>query len=289
MIQEFIENCTKSDAKRDFGLTTPESIIRYDNIAYGSFGEANLLDIYRPKEVSGNLPVFVNVHGGGYVYGSKEVYQYYCMSLAQRGFAVININYRLAPDYPFPTALEDVNAAFGWVLLNHETYGLDVNQIFMVGDSAGAQITSQYATMVSNPEYAALFPFEVTKVTLKGVCLNCGMYDLQKFVQDDNSEIRLAYWGEDPSAHGDIIRIFDYIKKNYPPAYIMTSNMDFLKDCAKPLYEHLQTLGVQSEYKLYGDDLDKLYHVFHIDIKSNIANQCNEEECNFLRSLISNE
>lgn len=288
-IHEFIQNCAKSDAKRDFGLTTPENITRYDNIAYGSYGDANLLDLYRPKDGIGKLPVIVNVHGGGYVYGSKEVYQYYAMSLAQRGFAVVNMNYRLAPEYPFPTALEDVNSAMGWVLQNLETYGFEVDQIFMMGDSAGAQIVSQYALIASNPEYAALFPFEIVKVTLQGVCLNCGMYDLQKFVQDDNTEIRCSYWGKDPSIHGEFLHNFDYINENYPPTYIMTSNMDFLRDCAKPLYELLQKLGVRSIYKLYGDELHKLYHVFHLDIRSNIANQCNEEECKFLKSLIPKE
>ena len=286
-IQEFIQNCTMSDTARDLGLTTPENIIRYDNIAYGPFQEANLLDVYRPKDCTDKLPVIVNVHGGGYVYGTKEVYQFYCMSLAQRGFAVVNINYRLAPDHPFPTALEDVNAAMKWLLTNHDTYQMNQDQIFMVGDSAGAQIVSQYATMVSNPEYAKLFPFEVAMVTIQGVCLNCGMYDMQRFVQDDNTEIRQAYWGKEPSVHGELVQVFQNITKNYPPAFIMTSNMDFLKDCAMPLYELLQTLGVKSVYQLYGNESDKLYHVFHVDIKSKIANQCNREECEFLRSLIT--
>ena len=54
------------DAKRDAGLTTPEDIERFDNIAYGSDPVWNLLDVYRPKEQKGKLPVIVNIHGGGY-------------------------------------------------------------------------------------------------------------------------------------------------------------------------------------------------------------------------------
>ena len=55
------------------------------------------LDVYRPKlNIKGKLPVIMSVHGGGWVYGDKDVYQWYCMNLAQRGFAVVNYSYRLA-------------------------------------------------------------------------------------------------------------------------------------------------------------------------------------------------
>lgn len=55
------------------------------------------------------IPVIVSVHGGGWGYGDKERYQYYCMSLAQQGFAVVNFSYRLASKYKFPAPLEDTN------------------------------------------------------------------------------------------------------------------------------------------------------------------------------------
>ena len=91
----------QGDKKRDKGLQTPLDIERKDNLSYGPYGKSNLLDVYYLKENAGKLPVIVNVHGGGWVYGTKEVYQFYCMSLAQRGFAVVNFNYRLAPARKF--------------------------------------------------------------------------------------------------------------------------------------------------------------------------------------------
>ena len=90
--------CTKSDTARDSGLTTPPEIQRFDDIQYGSDPKWNILDVYRPKSAADSLlPVIVSFHGGGWVYGDKEVYQFYCMDLAKRGFAVINYTYRLAP------------------------------------------------------------------------------------------------------------------------------------------------------------------------------------------------
>ena len=104
----------RGDNKRDAGLETPEDIRRYDDIAYGGDARWQVLDVYRPKNETGKLPVIVSVHGGGWVYGDKERYQYYCMSLAQHGFAVVNYTYRLAPKFKFPASLEDTNLVFRW-------------------------------------------------------------------------------------------------------------------------------------------------------------------------------
>lgn len=75
------------DDVRDAGLTTPPDIRRYDDIVYGPDSQIQKLDVYRPVEAGENkLPVIVSVHGGGWVYGDKERYQYYCMHPAQMGF-----------------------------------------------------------------------------------------------------------------------------------------------------------------------------------------------------------
>ena len=92
MISEVVKdiriNWKISDDKRDEGLTTPEDIIRFDNISYGPIGDANLLDIYHQKKVTKPQKTIISIHGGGWVYGSKEQYQFYGMRLAQRGFTL---------------------------------------------------------------------------------------------------------------------------------------------------------------------------------------------------------
>ena len=67
----------EGDRKRDAGLTTPESIQRYDDILYGTDTDWQILDVYRPKESDGKkLPVIVSIHGGGWVYGDKDCLLY---------------------------------------------------------------------------------------------------------------------------------------------------------------------------------------------------------------------
>ena len=100
-MSEYVRKSFKmNDEIRDAGLTTPADVVRYDDILYGSDEVWQRLDVYRPAEAEGKtLPVIVSVHGGGFVYGDKELYQYYCMNLAQKGFAVVNFTYRLAPEF----------------------------------------------------------------------------------------------------------------------------------------------------------------------------------------------
>ncbi|MBQ8264201.1 MAG: alpha/beta hydrolase [Oscillospiraceae bacterium] len=143
------KSIAKVDAKRNAGLKIPKDVDLREAIAYGSHG-MNTLDVNLPKGVE-NPPLIVNVHGGGYFYGGTEPYRYYCASLAQMGFAVVSFNYRLAPEFKFPTPLYDLNDVMAWCLAHADEYGFDTDNIFMVGDSAGAQIASQYAVICTNP------------------------------------------------------------------------------------------------------------------------------------------
>ena len=162
MVREMFQ---KADDVRDAGLTTPDDITRFDDIVYGEDIHFQRLDVYRPANAGEKmLPVIVSVHGGGWVYGDKERYQYYCMSLAQHGFSVVNFTYRLAPEYQFPAAIEDINLVIHWIFAHALQYGFDTEHIFGVGDSAGAHQLSLYTAISTNPEYAKDFDFRVPEV-----------------------------------------------------------------------------------------------------------------------------
>lgn len=70
-----------SDYLRDRGLTTPEDIVRVDDQRYGD-DAMQVFDVYYPRGTDAPLPTIISIHGGGYTYGTKETYQYYCMNLA---------------------------------------------------------------------------------------------------------------------------------------------------------------------------------------------------------------
>ena len=275
---------TKSDAKRDKGLTSPKDIIRRDDIQYCGDPVWNLLDVCYPTGTDRPLPAIVNIHGGGYVYGTKEAYQYYCMDLAQRGFAVVNFNYHLAPKHRFPMQLHEVNRVFEWMCDNATEYYIDLNNIFIVGESAGAHLTSQYSLMWADPDYAALFGIKVPKFRLAAIALNCGMYDA---IADGPLKLILKnvfrdYYGRNIAQYSDMLNIEGRIKSNYPPSYVMSSARDFLKHKCQPMAELLLSKGVPVEWKIYGEPSDKMAgHAFHCDIRYGLATRCNDDETAF--------
>lgn len=285
---KYRQGVAMGDAKQNEGLETPKNIVRFDNLAYGAYDDWNLLDVYRPKDAVGNLPVILNVHGGGWVAGGKDSSQFYCMSLAEHGFAVINPSYRLAPEFRWPAGVEDMNQAVCWMMEHRAQYGFDTDNVFLMGDSAGANMAAVYGCICSNSEYAGQYKFQPPE----GFCpralgLNCGIYHVPKnrigligmFMKD---LLGPGYRKKDMIAMSPCF----YVTENFPPSYIMTSTGDFMKKDPKYLIEKLEQFGIPYEYKVYGTADNKLPHVFHTNIRLPEAGICNEEECRFFQRYI---
>lgn len=283
-----------NDAKRDAGLTTPDDIQRFDDIQYGPDPVENKLDVYRPKNAQGKIPVIVSVHGGGWVYGDKELYQFYGMTLAQRGFAVVNFTYRLAPEVKFPAPLEDTNNVISWMYENQEEYGLDMEHVFMVGDSAGGHLCGLYSAICTNPEYAVNYTFKVPNGFVpQAVALNCGAYNPLSEVGvlggEQDQELMGDFLPEKGSARERaLVNVTDHVTEKFPPVYLMTCVGDFCRPQAPLLEAALKKNGVYYEFKTYGTEENPLYHVFHLTIQEPEGQKCNDEECDFFRRMMKN-
>ncbi len=275
----------KGDAKRDAGLTIPPDVTYLRDLRYGSHPRFHLLDLCFPKGSGGNLPVIVSFHGGGYVYGSKEVYQFYCASLAQRGFAVVNFNYRLAPKYKFPSPLEDLNAVLAWLLAHRDEYPVDPENVFLVGDSAGAQMASQYAAIWASPAYQKIMGITPPDFRLAAVGLNCGMYDITAQRGDKGLKgVKRDYFTAHPERFGEQLNVLAYIDANYPPVSVFSAGGDFLRPHCEPMAELLRARGVDCDCHIYGDE--HTYHVFHCDMRSDVGRQANDDQTAFFRRYI---
>ncbi len=281
----------KNDDERDMLLSTPEDVERWDNIVYGKEERKwQVLDVYRPKQAEDeDLPVIISVHGGGWVYGDKERYQYYCMSLAQRGFAVVNFTYRLAPEFPFPAQLEDLNLVCKWVMKRAGRYHFNTERIFGVGDSAGAHLLGLYAGICTNPAYGVNYGLEIPEnFSWTAIALNCGVYKIKE--NDDGNDMIASLMQDLLPGHGtaeelENINVLSRITDVYPPVFCMTAVNDFLKGQAPGLVEKLTKNNVPFVYRMFGDKVNRLEHVFHCDIKTVDAAQCNDTECDFFREF----
>lgn len=287
------EMFTVGDQKRDAGNTVPEDVIRYTDIVYGTDPKWQCLDVYRPKGKDGKLPVIISYHGGGWVYGNKEVYQWYTMSLAERGFAVINYTYRLAPEFQFPAPLEDANLVVKWMLENAEKYGFDTDNVFAVGDSAGGHGIALYTCILSNPEYAAEFDFDTPKgFCFNAVGLNCGAYHIEmkegkEAETDMTTQLMYEYLpGKGTEKEKNLIEVSEYIKHGFPPVMIMTCDDDPLTQQPHYLLAKMIAEKVPFEFRYCVGTKEPLPHVFHCNVKLKEAAEFNDEECEFFRRYL---
>ena len=134
--------------------------IRYSDDYPNSF-----LDITYPDEnVDIQRPTVIYFHGGGFFGGSKcdgdplaETDATALLDdICSEGFNLVNIDYALVPEYRFPTPVIQANEAFLFLMDHAEEYHLNMDQIVIMGSSAGAIITSQIGSVITNPDYAAL-------------------------------------------------------------------------------------------------------------------------------------
>jgi acetyl esterase/lipase len=101
------------------------------------------LRIYRPKSMASPMPVLVWLHGGGYILGKPEQDDLCCIQYTRElGIVIASVDYRHAPEHPFPTPLEDAYSALKWVDSHSDELGIDANRIAIGGASAGAGLAA---------------------------------------------------------------------------------------------------------------------------------------------------
>lgn len=128
---------------------------------------------YRPAEAGEPHPLLIYYHGGGFTYGDLDTHDNVCRMLCRHaGAHVLAVDYRLAPEHPFPAAVEDARAALRWAFANVAALGADPTRIGVGGDSAGgnlAAVVSQLATHDGGPApMLQLLIYPVTDFTSEG-------------------------------------------------------------------------------------------------------------------------
>ncbi len=137
------------------GLDLPPVRITRDVLVRTVGGVRLTVDIYRPEH-DRVVPVVVQVYGGGWRGGEPQDNAEIAQSMAAAGFAVFAIDYRHAPDWTWPTQLEDVLDALRWVTVHAAEYGADPSQVALVGRSAGAQLAMRASQDAAAPPIRAV-------------------------------------------------------------------------------------------------------------------------------------
>jgi acetyl esterase len=206
--------------------------------------------VYTPPRAEGPLPVLVYLHGGGWVAGSVATHDPFCRLLGGAAEVIIaSIEYRMAPEHPYPAAVDDTLTAVQWADQHAEQWGGDVTRLALGGDSAGANLAAVaanrlFATAGKHPLRALLLLYPVTDSPQAGhpsYVENATGYGLE-------ANIMCWFWqqyapGVSP-ADPDVSPLQLHKLPALPPTLVTTAEYDVLRDEGLAYAQKLEVAGV---------------------------------------------
>jgi acetyl esterase len=248
------------------GLVGPQGVAvgKVENLAiavtHGPGSERQIaIRAYAPVAMASEpQPALIFFHGGGFVVGGLDTHDGLCRLLASEGnLRVIAVDYRLAPEHPYPAAVDDAVAATNWICANAATLGIDAGRIAVGGDSAGgllAAVVTQVARDKGGPKLAfQLLLFPNTQIGGETASLN--EYAVGYFLERHTIEWCHGQYapnaGDRASPLASPLRARDFAK--LPPAYVMLGGYDPLHDEGMAYAQKLRAAGVPVTLADYPD------------------------------------
>ena len=241
-------------------LTGPKDVAvgKAENFTIPGPGGAIRARSYAPIAAVGPLPTLIYFHGGGFVVGSLASHDGLCrLFTAEGGFKVIALDYRLAPEHPYPAAVDDAWAATQWIEANAAQLGVDAGRIAVGGDSAGgmlAAIVTQAARDKGGLKIAyQLLMFPNTQMGGETASLNefAVGYFLERQAIEYFSSLYLS-----PDVDKNLAKVSPLRAKDFaglPPAFVMLGGYDPLHDEGLAYAEKLRAAGVKVTIADYAD------------------------------------
>jgi len=282
-------------------IFTKKGIKVEKNVTYNNTLKSSLADLYFKDKTDGKYPVLVNIHGGGFVAGNKKFRLRYCKDIADCGYFVMNINYGLCPESPFPEFIKECALSLSWLKDNAEKYNLDLNNVYIAGDSAGAYIAAYLGVLQSNPDLRKKLEIPELPIKIKGLLLYCGPYQVEelltkKIMLNLQAEIGGAFLNIpkadvlnpekiNSNRYKELINIPPYINSEFPKSFITYAKYDFLcPDQGEPFIKLLQEKGVEVKYHFGSKRRD--IHVYHLFWHSKSGREAMKMTREFLKSAI---
>ncbi len=250
---------------RDISITGPAGII-----------PARLYDKHMER---GPGPIMVFFHGGGFVIGDLDSYGPYCAEAAGLlDMPVVSIDYRLAPEHPFPAAVEDCEAATRWIAESPAELGREVTGLILSGDSAGGNLT--VVTSMALRDAPARVPVLLQHPIYPLVSSSLDWQSYRDFSEGylltrDNMDWFSAQYASEVGDYRADPLLFD--QSGMPPTLLTTASLDPLRDQGIAYVEKLKADGVRAEHRsadgtIHGHiTLRKILPSSQEDVRSNLA------------------
>ncbi|TDD88516.1 alpha/beta hydrolase [Actinomadura darangshiensis] len=200
--------------------------------------------LYEPKGLKDGSPLLVFYHGGGWVIGDLDTHDGVCRYLAVHAeVRVLSVDYRLAPEHPYPAASEDALVAYEYAVANAAELGADPQAIAVGGDSAGGNLAAVVGVMAERtPDFALLF-YPATDMSVRRRSRELfgeGFY----LTDDDMVWFSDRYCPEERRADPAVSPLLAEDLGGFPPTYLATAGFDPLRDEGEAFAERLKEAGV---------------------------------------------
>ena len=279
----------------------PDNIVTLRNIQYDTHDKVAMLDAYFHRDSilsNKKLPVIVWTHGGGLVSGTKDLISNYCKILASRGYAVIAIDYSVAPEGKYPLPIQQLNRALHFISSNAALFHADTSIFILAGDSGGSMISAATANIITSPDYARRTRVEpgLQPNQLKGLLLYCGIYEIDNLKMEGafGSFLRTVMWAyfdkKDISKdeYAKTASVTHYLTGSFPPAFISAGNNDPLLPQSRLIAKKLSAVQVPMDTLFFPANREPALeheYQFNMDVAGKMAL---ERSIRFLHSIVVN-
>ena len=286
-LRDIIEMLNKNDRERlALASYSTDGVEVVSDLSYKDDGDLyHYFDIYYGKSTGNALPTVINVHGGGLVYGTKEICKQACIYLAKFGFNVVNINYRLLPDVTFRDQIKDVLDGLSYIYDNACKLNLNPEKIFLTSDSAGSFLTLAAFALMKDENFREIFGIPAKDIDISGLGLISPMTGLLKSgsLSLINEPARRGLTHKQIPFTDDILKALAIL----PPTLITTSEEDFIRDQALAVKKFLDEKNIKNKLldfkKTSAHPLDHGFAITHPDLGE--SGQVFMEINNFFKKL----
>nr|ATW63158.1 esterase [uncultured bacterium] len=225
-------------------------------------GYESKLDVIAPRDTAQKLPTLIYIHGGGWVGGTKERSTLHYLRYLQMGFAVVNVEYRMARDALAPAAVEDTRCALRWVINNADQYGLDANRIVVSGHSAGGHLSLTTGMLPASARFdrrcprrnplGAVADADFPEMKVAAIVNWFGITDVADLVEGDNAKTYAVAWlggMRDWKLVAKEVSPLTYVRRGLPPIITIHGNADTIVpyDHAVRLHKQLNRRKVANQ------------------------------------------
>lgn len=254
---------------------TPKELVYKPKVSYGP-ERMNYINIYYPKESENKKkPLFIYIHGGGWVSGITDMRNNYISNWAKLGFFTASVSYSYAPQKVFPFQLKEIIAAIDFLFDKADEYSVDTDNIVIAGESAGGYYISYLAAIAADNSLLDKLGIEFRhkdEFSIKAMVSHSGCFDIERLTDTNKPQSRFpdikmmlsSFFGKSHKELVSWLKTEDGklasppVTKGYPPVFVAWCAKDYLRYESFDLLKQLDELGIENE-QFKGDGIISMH------------------------------